>query len=356
VVKIGSSSVTRSDGTLAEDVIGRIAAEVASVMASGTSVLVVSSGAVAAGWARVGAGRQRPSDVSVLQAVSAVGQPWLMSAWSEAFGRQGSNVGQVLLAPNDFADRQQYLQGRQTLEQLLKIGVVPIINENDAVADDELRFGDNDRLAALVAQMVGADRLVILTDTPGLLTADPRIDADATLIEEVAAFDRSLDEMAGGPGSAVGSGGMASKLAAARLATFSGVATIIASAATADVIVAANAGDRLEGTLFHPRSTTLSARKLWIAFALGSIGRITIDEGAADALLATGGSLLAQGVVGVDGAFEAGAAVEILGPGGSLLAKGLVRMSAAEVAESTQGVIVHRDDLAVLVESSETAP
>jgi glutamate 5-kinase len=276
-----------------------------------------------------------------------------MAAWSDAFASYGLCVGQVLLAPNDFADRTQYLQGRETLERLLALGVVPVVNENDAVADDELRFGDNDRLAALVAQMVAAERLLILTDAPGLLTADPRIDDGATLIEEVAEFDRSLEEAAGGPGSAVGSGGMASKLAAARLATSSGVETVIASAKEPGVLSAVMAGERATGTTFVSRESSLSARKLWIAFAKGAAGHLRVDAGAAQAIAESGSSLLGQGVTGVDGDFEAGHAVEVLGPDGSLIAKGLVRHRSAELEAGIEGVVIHRDDLAVLVGSGQ---
>jgi glutamate 5-kinase len=267
----------------------------------------------------------------------------------------GRTVGQVLLAPLDFANRQQYLHARQTLGQLLDLGVVPIVNENDAVADDEIRFGDNDRLAALVAHLVGAERLVMLTDAPGLLTADPRIDAEASLIEEVSEIDRSLEGVAGGPGD-VGSGGMASKLAAARIATWSGVETVIASAAEPGVLAAIDDPDRSVGTTFRAHPPRLNARKLWIAFALGSRGTISIDAGAARALVESSGSLLSAGVTSMSGEFATGDAVEILGPDGTLLAKGLARISSRslhEVEGETEGaessIVVHRDDLAVLV-------
>ena len=355
VVKIGSSSVTGPDGAPAVDRLTRLAAEIAALASSGTEVVVVSSGAVAAGWAAIGHGRPRPQSPAVLQAVSAVGQHRLMSTWADCFARVDRTVGQVLLAPLDFADRQQYLHARQTLEQLLAFGIIPIVNENDAVADDEIRFGDNDRLAALVAHLVGASRLVMLTDAPGLLTADPRLDAAASLIEEVTEFDRSLEAVAGGPGT-VGSGGMASKLAAARIATWSGVEAVIAPADLPGALATIELGGATVGTTYRARPASLSARKLWIAFARAASGRLHIDEGAAAALTGSGRSLLAPGVVAVEGDFDEGDAVEIIDGHGDLVAKGLIRYGASEtkaiVAHADPGsdpVLVHRDDLVVLV-------
>jgi glutamate 5-kinase len=229
--------------------------------------------------------------------------------------------------------------------------VVPVVNENDAVADDEIRFGDNDRLAALVAHLVGAQLLVLLTDAPGLLTADPRRDREASLIEEVVEIDQQLERLAGGPGSAVGSGGMASKLAAAKIATWSGVRTVIADAGRDGVLGAALAGEAGVGTVFHARESRLSARKLWIAFALGSSGSLRVDEGAQAALTGRGRSLLAAGVVGCTGTFGPQDAVEIVGPDGQVFAKGLVRVAAASAAEwmgRRSQVVVHRDDLVLV--------
>ena len=225
VVKLGTSSVTTEGGHVDTAAIGSICAQIAQIRAGSRRVVVVSSGAIAAGWSALGEGRTRSKDPAVLQAVSAVGQPLLVQAWIDELARHGLVAGQVLLAPLDFFHRQQYLHARQTLDHLLELGVVPIVNENDAVADDEIRFGDNDRLAALVSNLVGADRMALLTDTPGLFTADPRQVAEASLIEEVIEIDHQLEQRAGGPGSPLGSGGMASKLAAAKIATWSGVET-----------------------------------------------------------------------------------------------------------------------------------
>ena len=343
VVKVGSSSVT-------EETVGRLCDEIAAARADGHTVVVVTSGAIAAGWGALDRGEQRPSDPAVLQAVSAVGQHRLMRLWQDGLDPHGTLAGQVLLAPLDFVHRTQYLHARGTLRHLVDLGVVPVVNENDAVADEEIRFGDNDRLAALVAHLVGAQLLVLLTDAPGLLTADPRRTAEASLIEEVVEIDHELERLAGGPG-AVGSGGMASKLAAAKIATWSGVETVIADAARPGVLTAALAGEAGAGTVFRARAARLSARKLWIAFAVGSSGSLSVDEGARAALTERGRSLLAAGVTGVAGTFRPEDAVEIAGPDGRVFAKGLVRLAAERSAEwmgRRSQVVVHRDDLVLV--------
>jgi glutamate 5-kinase len=353
VVKLGSSSVTTPEGLPDAALMERIASELASLVAEGCDVVVVSSGAVAAGWAAVGGGAERPTDPGLLQAISSIGQHRLMSMWADSFATQGRTVGQVLLARLGEADREQYLNARQTFQHLFDLGVVPIVNENDAVADDEIRFGDNDRLAAMVAHLVRADRLVILTDAPGLLSADPRLDEEASLIEEVSEIDRSLERLAGGPGEGA-TGGMASKLAAARIATWSGIETLIADARAPGVLSALDDPTRVLGTRFKARATRLSAHKLWIAFGLGASARLSIDAGATHALVDRGASLLAVGVRELSGAFAQGEAVEVLGPGGQLVAKGLARVgvSAPECwselrAEIADGIVIHRDDLVV---------
>ncbi len=352
VLKLGSSSVT--PGT-----IDRLAGEVAAARDLGHTVVIVTSGAIAAGWAALGQGEKRPGDPAVLQAVSAVGQHRLMRTWQEGLDPHGILAGQVLLAPLDFGHRTQYLHARGTLGHLLALGVVPVVNENDATSDEEIRFGDNDRLAALVSHLVGADLLLLLTDAPGLLTADPRQFAEASLIQEVVEIDHQLEQLAGGPGSAVGSGGMASKLAAAKIATWSGVETIIADAARPGVVGAALGGESGVGTVFRPRPQRLSARKLWIAFALGASGRLLVDRGAQRALAEGGRSLLPAGVVAVEGSFGPDDAVEIAGPDGAVFAKGLVRLEAArasewagrrseQLPEDMSHLVVHRDDLVLV--------
>jgi glutamate 5-kinase len=359
VVKVGSSSLTSAaGGGVDAAAVDKLCAEVAALVGTGHSVVVVSSGAIAAGWAALGGG-PRPTDLAVLQAVAAVGQHRLMRVYDDAFAARNLHVGQVLLAPLDFVHRQQYLHARQTLARLLELGVVPIVNENDATSDDEIRFGDNDRLAALVAHLVAADLLVLLTDAPGLLTGDPRTDAEALLIEEVVEVDHELEALAGGAGTEVGSGGMVSKLAAAKIAAWSGVQTVIADAARPGVLAAVMSGDPGVGTVFRPRERRLAARKLWIAFAVGALGTLVVDDGARRALVEGEASLLPAGVVSVTGAFDAEDAVEIAGPDGVVFAKGLVRHPSDRIAalagrrssdlpEGTVHEVVHRDDLVVL--------
>ncbi|MGZ4705237.1 MAG: glutamate 5-kinase [Acidimicrobiales bacterium] len=360
VAKIGSSSLTDGEGAIEQGTVAKLCAEVAKLRADGHQVVVVSSGAIAAGLPTLGlGGRRRPRDPVTLQAVSAVGQTLLMQVYNQALGVHDLVAGQVLLAPLDFMERRQYLQARGTLLRLLELGVVPIVNENDAIADDEIRLGDNDRLAALVAHLVGADTLVLLTDMPGVLTADPRFDASASLIEEIVEVDHELEQRAGGAGSARGSGGMATKLAAAKIAAWSGVRTVIAAAGRDSVLVDAVAGAPGVGTVVLPHDRDLPARKLWIAFAVGSSGTIVVDEGARQALLRGGTSLLAAGVTEVIGSFDADDAVEVVGPDGAAFAKGLARIDAAALAavagrrrddlpDGTPAWVVHRDDLVVL--------
>lgn len=360
VVKVGTSSVTTPGGNVDEEAIGRLCAQVASVTRSGHKALVVTSGAIAAGLAPLGLGARRPGDLATLQAVAAVGQSRLMRVYDDLLGANGLVGGQVLLAPLDFVHRQQYLHARQTIERLLDLGVVPVVNENDAVANDEIRFGDNDRLAALVAHLVRAELLVLLTDTPGLLTADPRVDSGASLIEEVVEVDHQLEAVAGGPGSDGGSGGMASKVAAAKIAAWSGIRVVIADARRPGVLESAVAGEPGVGTVVRPHGRRLPARKLWIAFAVGARGTIAVDHGARAALVEGGRSLLPAGVTSVAGSFDAEDAVEITGPDGAVFAKGLARHTSERLAEWAgrrsvelpDGVpleTVHRDDLVVLV-------
>ncbi len=358
VVKIGSSSVTTS-GRVDVGAIEKLAAEVSAARAVGNRVVVVTSGAIAAGWTTLAPDRARPSDLATLQAVAAVGQHQLMRVWSDALELHHLVAGQVLLAPLDFVHRSQYLHARQTLSRLLELGVVPVVNENDAVADEEIRFGDNDRLAALVAHLVGAQLLILLTDTAGLLTEDPRLTSRGSLIEEVVEIDHELERVAGGAGSAIGSGGMGSKLAAAKIAVWSGVEAVIADASRPGVLAEVIGSAPGVGTRFVARERRLPARKLWIAFAVGATGTIVVDDGARRALMERGRSLLPAGVVSVAGDFGFEDAVEIAGPDGVVFAKGLVRHPASLVAQwagrrsdelpvDVSPEVVHRDDLVVL--------
>ena len=359
VAKIGTSSITDPAGEVDRAAVERFCGEVAALRGAGSRVIVVTSGAITAGLPPLGLAGKRPGDLATLQAVAAVGQHRLMQVYDDALSAHGLIAGQILLAPLDFVHRQQYLHARQTLTRLIDLGVVPVVNENDAVADDEIRFGDNDRLAALVAHLVGADLLVLLTDTPGLYTADPRLDEGASLIEEIVELDHELEVAVGGPGSPAGSGGMASKLAAAKMAAWSGVRTVIAAASRHGVLRAAVAGEAGVGTVVHPRDRRLPARKLWIAFAVGSSGTIVVDEGARRALASGGRSLLPAGVVDVAGQFEVEDAVEIAGPDGRVFAKGLARYRSALVRQwkgsqtadlppDVPHEVVHRDDLVML--------
>ncbi len=359
IVKIGTSSITDDVGAIDRTAVARLCVDVAGVHRR-QPVVIVTSGAIAAGLPALGL-PERPSDSVTLQAASAVGQIGLLGAYQEELAQQGLVTGQLLLAPLDFVVRSQYLHARNTLGRLLELGVVPVINENDAIADDEIRFGDNDRLAALVAHLADAELLVLLTDTEGVLTADPRIDTSASLIEEIVEFDHQLESRAGGAGSARGSGGMASKLTAAKIAAWSGVRTVIASASRPGVLAAAVAGESGVGTVVVPRSERLGARKLWIAFAVGSKGAVTVDAGARRALQDGGRSLLAAGVVSVHGAFDVGDAIEMVDPDGVVFAKGLVRHDSvdleglagkrsADLPDGAPSVVIHRDDLVMLPE------
>jgi glutamate 5-kinase len=359
VVKVGTSSITDESGAVDEGAVDKLCTEVAGLRADGRRLVIVTSGAIAAGLPAVGILGERPKDAVTLQAVSAVGQTRLMRVYEAALARHGLLAGQVLLVPHDFTIRQQYLHARATIDRLLDLGIVPVVNENDAIADDEIRFGDNDRLAALVAHLVSAQLLVLLTDAPGLLTADPRLEPGASLIEEIVEVDHELEALAAGPGTARGSGGMASKLAAAKIAAWSGVRAVIAQASRAGVLADVVNGVPGAGTFVQANSRRLPARKLWIAFAVGSEGTVVVDDGARSALLERGVSLLPAGVREVTGSFSADDAVEIAGLDGKVFAKGLCRLSAAglravagrHTADLPDGVpheVVHRDDLVVL--------
>src|SRR3954470_4675212 len=357
VAKVGTSSLTDAAGVIQRDVIASLCDQLASLRADGHEVILVSSAAISAGVSAVGL-TSRPTDVLTLQALAAAGQPRLMEAYNHELSRNGLVGAQILLDPHDFADRRQYLHARQSLVRLLELGCVPIVNENDTVANDEIRYGDNDRIAALVAHNVTAQMLVLLTDQPGLYTADPRSDATATLITEVPANDPLASVAASASGSVRGSGGMASKLWAARLASWSGVRAVIAQALRANVLVDAVAGLDV-GTAFAPSVKRLPARKLWIGFASSVEGSVTVDAGAYHALVEGGRSLLPAGVTGVGGDFPEGATVEVLNPEGVVFARGMAVSAASVVREhagrSTRDLpariaheVIHRDDLVLL--------
>jgi glutamate 5-kinase len=358
VVKIGTSSLTDEKGVIDDAMIQSACAQIAAARVDGHEVLLVTSAAVSAGVAALGFDR-RPGDLGTLQALAALGQPRLMERYNRCLAGFGLVAGQVLLVPHDFIDRSQYLHARRTLSRLLDLGCVPIINENDAVASHELRFGDNDRIAALVSHLMTADLLVLLTDTPGLYTADPRHDASAALIADVAADDPLLAVSAGATGTTRGSGGMASKLTAARIASWSGVRAVIAQAQRPDVLAEAIAGVTDVGTTFHANDRRLPARKLWIAFASQVEGSVVVDDGARRALLERGTSLLPAGVVKVLGEFDDGATVEVVGADGAVFARGMTLVDAAdirrgagrrtsELSPDMAHEVIHRDDLVLL--------
>ncbi|MBW3658832.1 MAG: glutamate 5-kinase [Actinobacteria bacterium] len=361
VVKVGSSSLRGPDGRLDRDQIRSLSAQIVAARAAGTRVVLVSSGAVAAGMGLLGLER-RPVDLPTLQACAAAGQGELIHEYQTHLVGSGLNAAQILLSQDDFVRRGRYLNARTTLHRLLELGLVPIINENDAVATEELSYGDNDHLAALVASMLEADLLLLLSDVDGLYDDDPRSGGDVALIDTVGDV-RDLDlGSIGGTGSYVGSGGMRTKVEAARVATASAAEAVVANARRADVLVDVLAGEPV-GTWFRKHPRRLEARRLWIGFALSVHGRIHVDEGAAEALRARGTSLLSVGVTGADGTFAEGDAVEVVAPDGSVVARGLTRYAAGDVSRlagrstadagrefgpSYRREVIHRDDLVVL--------
>ena len=328
VVKLGSSIVADDTGEPRRDVLGAVCSVVTERRAAGDDVIVVSSGAIAHGM-RVMELPARPRAIDDLQAASAVGQGKLYHVWDELLRERGAMSAQVLLTFFDLSARLHYLNARQTLSKLLEWGVVPVINENDTTTTDEISFGDNDFLAAQVAILVGAELLVLLTDIDGLFTADPRVSADARLVDEVVDFAGLHDLDIGHGTSPLGSGGMRSKVVAAELAGAAGIPTVIASGFAPGVIGAALRGEAL-GTRFHPQAGRVSSFKLWLKYAKPSHGRVVVDAGAEHALRERGTSLLPVGVVDVRGEFKAGDAVEVAADG-RLIGKGIVNYSAAEL-------------------------
>ena len=361
VVKVGSSLLTNDGRGLDHAAVARWAGEIARLRAAGKEIVLVSSGAIAEGMQRLG-WPARPRAIHELQAAAAVGQMGLVQAYEAAFSQYGLHTAQVLLTHDDLADRRRYLNARTTLTTLIALGVIPVINENDTVTTDEIRFGDNDTLAALVTNLIEADVLVLLTDQPGLFTADPRKNPAATLVRDARAGDTALEAMAGGAGSAVGRGGMLTKVLAAKRAARSGASTIIASGAEPDVLTRLAAGEAI-GTSLVAETVSLAARKQWLADHVRLAGALRLDEGAVRPLSRDGKSLLPIGVVGVDGAFGRGEVVGCLAPDGREIARGLVNYGSQETArilrrpsseiESILGYVdepelIHRDNLVLL--------
>lgn len=352
MLKIGSSSLSSEGRGVDVAAIGRAVDQVEGLWRAGHPCVLVTSGAVAAGMSAMEVS-ERPTDLPGLQVAAAVGQGRLMEMYSKEFGKKGRVVGQILLTRDVLARREQYLHARDTLERMLALGILPIVNENDTVVVDELRFGDNDRLAAIVSHLIRAGMLVILSDTAGLYSEDPWYADEPELLSAVRHTDEILDAIAHDRPGALGSGGVASKVAAARMAAWSGIPTVIAPASNGESARLAVEGSVI-GTWVEPHPSGLPARKLWIGFGLSARGAIEVDEGARAAIVESGRSLLPAGVRGVEGDFEPGSAVMVTAAGRPV-AKGLVRMSAAEVRSSagrhsseTGGVVIHRDDLVIL--------
>ncbi|RIY42196.1 glutamate 5-kinase [Neopusillimonas maritima] len=328
VAKVGSSLVTNEGQGIDLQAVGEWASQIAALHAQGREVVLVSSGAVAEGMARLG-WKTRPHTMHELQAAAAVGQMGLVQAYEVAFGRHAIRTAQILLTHEDLADRERYLNARTTIYTLLSLGVVPIVNENDTVVTDEIRLGDNDTLGALVTNLIEANALVILTDQPGLYDADPRKNPEAKLIAQAQAGDPELEAMAGGAGSGIGTGGMLTKVLAARRAANSGAHTVIASGREPDVLIRLSNGERI-GTELRAQLPIRSARQRWIANHLRLRGRVTLDEGAVKALTTGRKSLLPIGVVAVEGEFERGDVVACVDPKGVECGRGLINYSAAD--------------------------
>ena len=361
VVKVGSGLISAPGQGLLPDRIGALADELAALAKDGREVVVVSSGAIAAGMARLGL-TQRPRSIPEKQAAAAVGQSALMWHYEQAFARHGIRVAQVLVTQEDISARPRYLNARNTLQVLLRFRVVPVINENDTVAVEEIKVGDNDNLAALVAHLIDADLLVILTDVDGLYTGDPRVDPEARRLETVDAVTEEIERLVWDADGQVSVGGMSTKLEAARKVTSSGIPMVIASGRVPGTLRRVLRGEPL-GTYFVPRGDRLAGRKRWIAFAVPPQGRLTVDAGARSALVERGKSLLPSGVVEVEGEFHAGEVVSLSAADGKEFARGLTNYDAAELRK-IQGAktkdleerlgyksfdeVIHRDNLVLL--------
>jgi glutamate 5-kinase len=366
VVKVGSSLVTNNGDGLDRIAIAEWASQIATLVQQGKQVVLVSSGAVAEGMQRLG-WKKRPVAVNELQAAAAVGQMGLVQMYESCFSQHQLHTAQVLLTHDDLADRKRYLNARTTLRTLLDLKVIPIINENDTVVTDEIRFGDNDTLGSLVANLIEADVLVILTDQQGLYSADPRKDPNAQFVQHATAGDLALEQMAGGAGSSVGTGGMLTKILAAKRAARSGAHTVIASGRESNVLVRLSTGEAI-GTHLEATQMKIAARKQWLADHLRTTGKVVLDAGAVRVLVAEGKSLLPIGVTAVEGYFERGDVVACVDVDGNEVARGLVNYSASETArvmrkpsqqiESILGYVdeselIHRDNL-VLLRQAET--
>jgi len=363
VVKVGSNLLTVDRG-LNVPAVQSISRQICELMTQGREVIFVSSGSMASGLKKVGLSR-RPDEIPKRQAISAVGQASLINEYEKAFGEHDRKVAQILLTSDDLTHRKRYLNARNTLYTLLGWGIVPIINENDTVMVEEIKFGDNDTLAAMIALQMGADLLVNLTDIDGLFTKDPRRFKDAELIPEVATFKKEIEKYASDIPGAPGTGGMLSKLRAARKVTAAGIPMVIAKGDKPDILLRLFAGEA-HGTFFVPKKERLASRKCWIGFTVKPKGVIHVDAGAADAVLKRGKSLLPSGIVAVDGDFGVGAPVEFKADSRETLGTGLVNYSSTDIrkimglkthqikqrlGQKPYDEVIHRDNLTITIES-----
>lgn len=348
VVKIGSSTLNHSTGKLNLEQVTRLVRELSDCVKQGKEIILVSSGAIGAGMYRLGL-TERPRTIPEKQAAAAVGQGILMHIYEQLFGEYGQIVAQILLTREDSVNRKRYTNSRNALMKLLEMQVIPIINENDAVAVEELegKFGDNDNLSALVASIVDADLLIILSDIEGLYTDNPQINCNAQLIPEISTITPEVEILAGGPGSPQGTGGMYTKLQAAKIAVNSGVMMVIASGGREGVLKDILSGHEV-GTVFLPKANRLQFRKRWLAFGARVRGSVTVDQGCERALLKGGSSLLSAGIKAVDGEFELGNTIRILTGEGREIARGIANYSAHE---TRQIIGVHTNDIALILGS-----
>lgn len=362
VVKVGTSTLTHSTGKLNFFRIEKLVRELSDLVNQGRDVILVTSGAVGAGMDRLGL-KERPKTIPEKQAAAAVGQGILMHTYEKLFGEYGQTVAQVLLTREDSVKHKRYINSRNTLLTLLKMGVIPVINENDAVAVDELKIGDNDTLSAMVASIVDADLLIILSDIEGLYEDNPHKNPQARLITEVQDITPEIEALAGGPGSLCGTGGMYTKLQAAKIAVNSGVTMIIASGAREGIIRDLIGGSSI-GTIFFPRHSRLQTRKGWLAFGARVHGTIMVDDGCKKALTDKGSSLLSAGIIAVNGTFEHGSTIKIISTVGREIARGITNYSSEDIKKimgrhtheiadvlgsKPYDEVIHRDNMVVLV-------
>ncbi|MFZ3063634.1 MAG: glutamate 5-kinase [Actinomycetota bacterium] len=361
VIKVGTNVITTQSGRLDPEQMKNLVSQMASLAKQGRQLLLVTSGAIAAGLERLGI-EERPNAIPALQAAASVGQGLLLQQYTSLFDEYDIRIGQVLLTQFDITHRESYVNASNTFEKLLELGVIPVVNENDTTAVEEIKFGDNDTLAALVTNLAKADLLVILTDMEGLYTADPRLDPEARLISDVPEITSEIEQLAGDTRTTFGSGGMVTKIQAARIVTFAGAAMVMADGRKENVLLDIIAAKPV-GTCFSPKKKKLASRKAWIAFGKSVKGTIIVDEGARDALLTKGKSLLPAGIVACEGDFAMGDAVNVADVKGNVFARGLINFSLSELdqvkglkssevskvlTEEASEEVIHRDCLVIL--------